>query len=261
MKKYTVITILFGENYDTLKTPEYIDSDANYICITDNTNLKSDVWNIIYTDCGIEDREYHGANTQVRRVYQARWNWYKYCDTDICIIMDASMQLRCPISTFLSYVEKYDALIMPHPCRNNIYDEYYTWVKYREMDNIYMNNFIIYSNIFGYNIYTKGLFCTGFMIFKKSLKTIMLSNDILYLMQHISDNGDRNDQTYLSYLMNTKYFNCLDILFVSIEMMSKKIFKFYCHNSEIEITKFDKNQNLWWNNKIIHISDEIFNII
>ena len=257
-KKYTVMTMLFGENYDTLKNPEYVDSNATYICITDNINLKSDIWNIIYDDCGIEDKEYHGASAQVRRVYQARWNWHNYCNTDICVIMDASMKLRCPLSTLLSHVENYDGLIMPHPCRDNIYDEYLTWIDYRGMDKTYMDNFIAYSNTFGYNMYTKGLFCTGFMIFKKSFTTISLSYDILYLMQHISDNGDRNDQAYLSYLMNTKYFNCLDIMFISIETMSKKIFKFYTHNSDIEITEFAENPNIWWNNKKIHISDNDF---
>ena len=77
-------------------------------------------------------------------------------------------------------------------------------------------------------------------------------------MQHISDNSDRNDQAYLSYLMNTKYFNCIDIMFMSIKIMSKKIFKFYNHNSDIEITEFDEHPNIWWNNKKIHISDNDF---
>lgn len=252
--KYTVLTMLFGE-YDSLKTPKVIDDDAEYICITDNKTLKSDIWNIIYDDCGIPDKEYQGNNVYIRRTYYVRWNWWKYCNTDICVIMDASFLIVSSLHNFINRAYNYDCVIYTHPCRDNIYDEYNTWIEYRGLDKEYMYNFISYTDTFGYNIYTKGLFCTGFMVLKKTFTTISLSQDILYMMKYISDNGDRNDQAYLSYFLNTKYFNCLDIMFLSLEFICTNFLRLFYHNSDIVITEFDKNYCKYQNNKKIHISD------
>ena len=46
-KLYTVITCLFGY-YDTLKEPEEVDPNAEYICFTDRTDIASNVWKLIY---------------------------------------------------------------------------------------------------------------------------------------------------------------------------------------------------------------------
>jgi len=45
--KYSIVTMLFN-NYDLLREPEEVDENAEYICITDNPDLKSNVWKIMY---------------------------------------------------------------------------------------------------------------------------------------------------------------------------------------------------------------------
>ena len=35
-------------NYDLLREPEEVDENAEYICITDNPELKSNIWKIMY---------------------------------------------------------------------------------------------------------------------------------------------------------------------------------------------------------------------
>ncbi len=47
--KKVVYTAIFGE-YDGLKNPEYINEDWDYICFTDNRNIKSDVYIVKYVD-------------------------------------------------------------------------------------------------------------------------------------------------------------------------------------------------------------------
>ena len=42
-----VIYTAFTGDYDTLKYPEVIDDNCDYICFTDNTELTSDLWKII----------------------------------------------------------------------------------------------------------------------------------------------------------------------------------------------------------------------
>lgn len=54
IKRYTkakkvVYTAIFG-NYDQLKEPEIVDDDVEYYCFTDNVQLESNRWNIVYVD-------------------------------------------------------------------------------------------------------------------------------------------------------------------------------------------------------------------
>lgn len=42
-----VIYTAFTGDYDSLKDPEYIDENCDYICFTNNPNVKSDIWKII----------------------------------------------------------------------------------------------------------------------------------------------------------------------------------------------------------------------
>ncbi|MEA2019484.1 MAG: glycosyltransferase, partial [Campylobacterota bacterium] len=44
-----VFTAIFG-NYDNLKNPEYVNSDWDYVCYTDNKNIKSDIYTIKYVE-------------------------------------------------------------------------------------------------------------------------------------------------------------------------------------------------------------------
>ena len=52
--KLAIYTAFTGD-YDTLKQPEFIDENCDYICFTDNPNLESDLWTIIQMDESILD--------------------------------------------------------------------------------------------------------------------------------------------------------------------------------------------------------------
>jgi len=47
--KKVVYTAIFGD-YDSIKEPEYVNEDWDYICFTNNKNLKSDIFTIKYVD-------------------------------------------------------------------------------------------------------------------------------------------------------------------------------------------------------------------
>ena len=49
MKKYAVVTFLFN-HYDLLREPIMVDEKVDYYCLTDDKNLKSNVWQIIYLE-------------------------------------------------------------------------------------------------------------------------------------------------------------------------------------------------------------------
>jgi len=47
MKQLAIYTAIFG-SYDDLIEPEFIPDNCEFICFTDNKNLKSSTWNVIY---------------------------------------------------------------------------------------------------------------------------------------------------------------------------------------------------------------------
>ena len=44
-KKVIIYTAIFG-GYDELVEPDYIPEDCDFVCFTDSTHFKSDVWDI-----------------------------------------------------------------------------------------------------------------------------------------------------------------------------------------------------------------------
>ena len=52
--KIAVYTAFTGD-YDTLKDPDFIDENCDYICFSDNPNIKSSVWRIILMEDSILD--------------------------------------------------------------------------------------------------------------------------------------------------------------------------------------------------------------
>ncbi|MFS7484189.1 hypothetical protein ACJ8B3_01955 [Klebsiella pneumoniae] len=61
MNKYVVYTALFGD-YDDLIEPKNIDYKCDFICFTNQENITSDKWKIIYVkdvnDTVLKNREY-----------------------------------------------------------------------------------------------------------------------------------------------------------------------------------------------------------
>ena len=49
MKNKVVYTALYGDK-DTLKNPLFVSDDFDYVCFTDNENLKSEIWQCKYSE-------------------------------------------------------------------------------------------------------------------------------------------------------------------------------------------------------------------
>jgi hypothetical protein len=50
VKNRSVLTYSFGTNTDLLRDPLVVDDEIEYVCVTDNKDLSSKVWNIVYRD-------------------------------------------------------------------------------------------------------------------------------------------------------------------------------------------------------------------
>jgi Protein of unknown function (DUF616)/UDP-glucose/GDP-mannose dehydrogenase family, NAD binding domain/UDP-glucose/GDP-mannose dehydrogenase family, UDP binding domain len=110
---YTAIT----NNYDILKEVNYPSPDIDYIAFTDNKDLKSKTWKIIYLenlvmDSHIKTVKYYKMLPHIFLPH------YQYS-----IWIDGSMKIRQDIQPLLEQLYQYPLTVFKHPERNCIYQE------------------------------------------------------------------------------------------------------------------------------------------
>ena len=110
----TVYTVIMGKGYK-LREPDKVCDGWNYICYTDQDNIKSDVWEIIRAN-KIVDQSQNRAISRVPKICGI--------DSDIHIYIDAKFK---PINNMDGFVKKhldyFDIVFMGHPKRNCVYVE------------------------------------------------------------------------------------------------------------------------------------------
>lgn len=109
----TLLTAVY-DNYDSLREICVQDIPHEAICVTDNPNLASETWNVIY-----EPRPDRHPNLAAKSPKMCPW---RYTDADLTIWLDASFEI---ISyDFLAAVSKFAPLgQFSHPDRACIYAE------------------------------------------------------------------------------------------------------------------------------------------
>ena len=116
--RIVIYTAIFGE-YDDLKDPEYIDQNIDYICYTDNPDLKSNIWEmrcVTKTLNGVSSR-------RAAKIYKILPHMY-FCDYDISVWIDGSAKIIGDIKMYIKGYMKYsNILFCPHPWNDCIYQE------------------------------------------------------------------------------------------------------------------------------------------
>lgn len=118
MRDYVVYTALFG-NYDNLYEDFDVEPEIDYVCFTDQSNLKSNKWRLVYVN---HDKHPGLNNHYLNRWYKmhpdmlfARYKASIYIDSNVCILGGIS-----------KFFEKYRGTLLSSPVHNLrvcIYDE------------------------------------------------------------------------------------------------------------------------------------------
>lgn len=168
MKK-VAYTAIFG-NYDKLREPSVVSKGWDYVLITDNRNIKSNVYKIIYAD--LDD-------TPVKNARRCKINYWEYLPNyHTYLWFDGSLQINVDLNEFCKEVnaEDYDMVLMKHPNRTCLYNEART-VVHLGIDK----GDIIYKQLRRYRLNDfpedYGLTATGMMIRKgiPSVRVLMSS--------------------------------------------------------------------------------------
>jgi GT2 family glycosyltransferase len=113
--KIVIYTAIAG-NYDSLKDPDFIDENCDYVCFSDNPDLKSDIWKIISMDKSRLDNNRKAK--QYRVLPHKFFPEYKYS-----FWIDASFRIKNSIRKYIYTNINSPMLVVMHDERDCIYDE------------------------------------------------------------------------------------------------------------------------------------------
>jgi len=115
MSKGVVYTSIFGD-YDRLITPIITRNEFDYICFTDNPQVKSNVWDVRIIEPKVPDDSYRSAR-------YVKINAHKFLsDFDYSVYIDGNMHLR-RTPDVLAILNGHKLVMVTHPTRDCIYDE------------------------------------------------------------------------------------------------------------------------------------------
>ena len=122
MTRFSVLTYNIGKYEVIHEIPkEAINPNVEYIYVTDDHNIKSHTWKVVYVD------DLQGSIFD--KCYQIRFNPFRYVRNNIVMRIDGSMPITSDVTPIINaFVEgNYDAAVMIHPWRSTMLPEYQVW--------------------------------------------------------------------------------------------------------------------------------------
>ena len=228
--KYSILTFVFG-TYEKLHEIGEIDSDVEYVCVTDNENLKSNTWKIII------DHELDGKGV-FDKCFSVRYNPFKYVSSDVVVTVDGSIGIHKPISSLVNKFIKSDceACFLIHPYRDNLIVEYQTWMAYRGFPYKKAQKHVNFLHGIGYDFNKKGLIQLNFTMKKKCGMVENLDRMMYCFQKYLGDEKDidRLDQTVITGVLD-RFFPDMKIFGVGEDILHSEYMTWYAHGSDREI--------------------------
>ena len=232
--KYSVITYLFGD-YDKLHEVQGEKEDnVEYICVTDNQNLKSNTWKVVYDNISDDYSPW-------QKVCDVRYNnIFRYLNSDIFVRVDASFviknpkRLTCLVDKFLE--GNYDLGTIIHTYNDNVYSEAIGWEREPNFSDQDLIKQVEFFEHFGRSIYQKGLYQIGFFIAKKSEQLAEFDKVMLRSVYDVGTNSKptRLDQTIFTVVYE-RCFSDMKMFPLSEEVIHSDAIGWCFHNSDNEI--------------------------
>lgn len=233
MKKYSVMTYNIG-GYEVMHPipKEAMNDEIEYIYVTDDHSITSDTWTVVYAD------DLTGSTFD--KVFQIRYNPFKYVSTDVVMKIDGSMAINKDVMPLFKAFDEgnYDVCMMLHPTRNTMMEEYKAWVYARQYPIQQANRSLIFMAQNGYDVNNyKALYQFNFMIQRNSDIVNRLNAETYNVLKANAPEGDtvdRLDQTLGTFVMETHY-PTLKVMPVLQYICFDSYFKWCSHNTDIQM--------------------------
>lgn len=198
-KNLNVIFTFIINNYDKLKEPRVITEGWDYLCFTDNINIKSEGWQIIYLN---EFDFIDFPKSPKKRAMLIMIEYYKFISKNYKIVISIGGQITINynldelINETFNY-EKFDLSICKHSLRDCIYQEAEVCKNLGKDSIIVIDEQMSKYRAEGYPEHNN-LYETGFMIRKNRSKEL---KKICVLWAKELFNGSKRDQLSLNYVI------------------------------------------------------------
>jgi len=175
-------------DYEIVREIQNPDKYVEYVLVTDNKNLKSDTWKVVY-DPSLETMDPY------EKCINVKYNLFKYCSTDMCIYIDASIQIKDSLDQLVNdfNLSNADIALLSHPTISTFVPELQLWIKQRGYSHLDANRFMDFLYKRNYNLEYKSHFQSGLSIRKRTKMTRDLERLVLSNMYYIS-NEDKFDR-------------------------------------------------------------------
>lgn len=224
--KASVVTFIFGKGYETLREPVIADPDIEYICFTDQPDLKSENWNIVCVNKP-------GIKLSRFKYYWYKYHFFFYCHSDIVFRIDGSIQFKKTPEFFLKKFSEspYDCAVQLHPDRDNIKSEYSAW-GYRGVSRDIADRSLENMRQAGMDPDRQGLLETMFSVWKRTYYTEQLLNKCYSVYINNMADGDVIEQIWFSqYIKKARPDNKNILFFRGREPVYSDYFQLYFHNN------------------------------
>ena len=239
--RYTVITCNFG-GYEIMREIDNPLDDVEYLYITDDETTVSSTWTIIY------DKDYNKYSNPFDKVIAFRSKVLNYCHTNVCIRIDASIQIHGNAyeNLYNEFISGgYDISFVLSPAFNDSYSEKQLWSNIRCIKEEDLNVFFEYYNMHNDDdLLLYQTICTlGILVQNVDETNFRVNEKQLEILEDIKKYGGlenyyRVDQIVFTYIIN-KYFNHLNILPLTYDVHMRENSQICCHNSNCPITDFN----------------------
>lgn len=220
-----VITYIFGKNKEKLHDPMVIDENVEYICVTDQENLKSSKWKIIYDP--MKD-----VVSLRDKVVNVKFNPFKYTSVDNVCVMDSTFKIKNSLNDFFNLLETHDAVFKKHSYRKNLKDELPFW-RYRGLDYKTIAKFNAMAKHDNINLSNVTQLEGCLFLLKRSELSEDICSTLIKYMKFLGTNENMivTNQCPLSYIV---YKNFKEKTGMFNYDLQKKFFIRYKHNSNAE---------------------------
>jgi len=232
-KKYSIVTYNFG-GYETIHEIKNPSSNCEYVYITDDINISSQTWNVVYVD-KLPGETNFDAVCRIRYV-----DFWKYVTTDVVIKIDGSVSINGDTdelyNAFIS--SKSELGILIHPFHKTFSEEYAVWVDKRGYNKSHAkDNLNFIKNELQYDADKKrGLAQVNVVIEKNTKNTIALDVMTYGMLRMMNDEQvglcERIDQINYSLCLQ-KFFKNIKCFYMDYSILTGKPFYWCSHGTNI----------------------------
>lgn len=219
--KHAVITYIFGKNKEMLREPKVIDSDVEYICVTDQKYLSSKNWKIIYEP--MDDVE----SLRDRFAY-VKYNPFKYTNAEKICVMDSTLEIKSSLMPLFSILDYTEGVFKKHSIRKTLAEELPVW-RGRGLRNNVIQKFYYMAKHDGVNLDNVPLVESCMFLIHNNDCGKELCNTVLNYMKFLGNDNNLiiTNQCPLSYILHLYHKNEFTLVGINFQ---KQFFNRYEHN-------------------------------